>query len=152
MSNSSFKDHAHWLTHNFLWQRKMETIVVINLSASEWNLEGIKVKIKQLTLSQEIIFWVCFEKKMCELMDLMEVKSYWSTCSVPVRSSQDVWEEATRKLLRNVSGPAAFDQNVPFSSILLFGSGTTPAERKCLNIIKLAGLFCLREQGIFTFI
>lgn len=56
-----------------------------------------------------------------------------------MRSSQDASGEAARKLLRNVFGPAAFVQNAPFSSILLFGSGTTPAERKCQNVIKLAG-------------
>lgn len=58
-----------------------------------------------------------------------------------MRSSQDASEEAARKLLRNVFGPAAFDQNVPFSSILPVGSGTTPGGRKCLNVIKLAGSF-----------
>lgn len=58
--------------------------------------------------------------------------------SVPVRSSPDASEEAARKLLRNVFGPAASDQNAPSSSIWPFGSETTPAERKCLNVRKLA--------------
>lgn len=65
-----------------------------------------------------------------------------------MRSSQDASEEAAHKLLRNVFGPAASDQNAPFSSISPFGSETTPAERKCVNVIKLAGLlaFFLSER------
>lgn len=67
-----------------------------------------------------------------------------------MHSSQDVPEEATRKLLRNVFGPAAFDQNAPFSSILPFGSGTTPAEKKGLNVITPAGPSLLREQFLLS--
>ena len=72
---------------------------------------------------------------------------YEGAHSLPVRSSQDVSEEATRKLWRNEFGPAAFDQNAPFSSILLSGSGTTPAERKS----QIFACFP-RENFYFTFI
>ena len=64
-----------------------------------------------------------------------------------MRSSQDASEAAARKLLRNVFGPAASDQNAPSSSILLFGSETTPAERKMSQCQKTGSMisvfFCL---------
>lgn len=78
--------------------------------------------------------------------------SYWTTRSVPVHSFQGVSGEAARKLMRSVSGPAASVQNAPSFSTLPFGSGTTPAEWNCLNVIKLATSFMvwfyLREEGI----
>lgn len=66
----------------------------------------------------------------------MGLKMHSGVVSLPVRSFRDARGEAARRQLRSVFGPAASDQNAPFSSILPSGSGTTPAERKGLDVTQ----------------